>query len=84
MKTLHKLTLALGSMSLGAATAIFWCGALFVDSAEPNLNTVYISEFMAVNGGAFPDREGEYVDWLELHNPTEETVTLAGGYLRDA
>jgi hypothetical protein len=66
-----------------AATAIFWCGALFVDSAEPNLNTVYISEFMAVNGGAFPDREGEYVDWLELHNPTEETVTLTGWYLTD-
>jgi hypothetical protein len=26
MKTLHKLTLALGSMSLGAATAIFYLG----------------------------------------------------------
>ena len=26
MKTFHKLTLALGSMSLGAATAIFYLG----------------------------------------------------------
>lgn len=42
-----------------------------------------INEFMALNDGAFLDEAGEDNDWIELYNPTSETISLAGLYLSD-
>ena len=38
-----------------------------------------INEFMASNQSTVADEFGAYPDWLELYNPTDETVYL-GGY----
>ncbi|NQU22058.1 MAG: lamin tail domain-containing protein, partial [Candidatus Nealsonbacteria bacterium] len=42
-----------------------------------------ISEFMAVNQTTLADFEGDYRDWIELHNPTAEALDLDGWYLTD-
>ena len=34
-----------------------------------------INEFMASNQGTVTDGTGSYSDWLELYNPTDQTVT---------
>jgi len=44
-----------------------------------------ITEFMAVNDGTLDDGDGvgNYPDWIEIHNPTNDTVSLEGWYLTD-
>src|ERR1043166_2926046 len=44
---------------------------------------VRISEFMAVNDGPLTDEDGDYSDWIELHNAGATTVDLLGWYLTD-
>ncbi len=36
-----------------------------------------ISEFMASNGTTLQDGQGNWPDWIEIHNPTAETISLA-------
>jgi hypothetical protein len=38
---------------------------------------------MASNTSALPDPQGEYDDWLELYNVTDQQVDLAGRHLSD-
>lgn len=42
-----------------------------------------ISEFMAENGSNLADEDGDFPDWIEIYNPTAQTVNLAGHYLTD-
>src|SRR5262245_43398563 len=42
-----------------------------------------ITEFMASNKTTLTDRDGSYSDWVEIHNPDTEPVSLAGWYLTD-
>jgi hypothetical protein len=44
---------------------------------------LYISEFLAVNQSVHPDGDGNYSDWVELHNGTDSTVNLSGWHLTD-
>jgi len=44
---------------------------------------VVISEFLAVNGHTLADQDGEYSDWVELHNTSAAPVDLGGWYLTD-
>ena len=53
---------------------------------EPRLllaGDVQISEFMAVNDTTLRDQDNEYVDWIEIHNPTDSPVNLDDWYLTD-
>lgn len=43
-----------------------------------------ISELMAANTNVIADEDGAYSDWIELHNPDETDVNLAGWYLTDS
>ena len=38
---------------------------------------------MAANTKSLVDPQGDYEDWIELHNTSNETVSLAGMYLTD-
>lgn len=49
---------------------------------RPN-SPVVINEFMAKNGQTISDPQGDYEDWIELHNVTPEAIDLAGYYLSD-
>jgi len=42
-----------------------------------------ISEFMASNATGLQDEDGEYSDWIEVHNPGGGAVDLDGWYLTD-
>lgn len=45
---------------------------------------VLINEFMAENGGAFTDPQGEADDWIELRNLTDRPIDMGGRYLTDS
>ncbi len=42
-----------------------------------------ISEFMAVNDSTLANEAGEFVDWIEIHNATDQPASLNGWYLTD-
>ncbi len=44
---------------------------------------VVINEIMASNSQSTPDPQGQYDDWIELHNPTDAPIDIAGMYLTD-
>lgn len=53
------------------------------DDNNPD-KTVVINEFMAVNYVTAADQDGEYDDWIELYNLTDEEIDLTGYYLTDS
>ncbi|MCR5274507.1 MAG: lamin tail domain-containing protein [Clostridiales bacterium] len=74
------------------AAALLVCGAIFFfivrsgsrAKAEKDAvpESVCISEVMAAND-CFPDDDGHYYDWVELHNLTDAAVDLSGWGLSD-
>ncbi|MDZ4781982.1 MAG: lamin tail domain-containing protein [Planctomycetia bacterium] len=42
-----------------------------------------ITEFMADNANTLQDEDGAYSDWIEVYNPTDEPLSLAGYHLTD-
>src|SRR5436190_10121716 len=44
---------------------------------------VRITEFMALNDGPLTDEDGEFSDWIEIHNGGTDVVNLAGWILTD-
>jgi hypothetical protein len=42
-----------------------------------------ISEFMASNARILLDEDGDFSDWIEIHNPSGSAVSLDGYYLSD-
>jgi hypothetical protein len=46
-------------------------------------DSLIISEFMAANESVLADEDGEFSDWIELHNPTDNTIALDGWSLTD-
>jgi hypothetical protein len=42
-----------------------------------------ISEFMADNETTLADDDGDFSDWIEIHNPTAGAIGLAGHFLTD-
>ncbi|MYK20228.1 lamin tail domain-containing protein [Candidatus Poribacteria bacterium] len=55
------------------------------DMSDPSMTgpSVVINELMADNDNTIPDPQGDYDDYLELHNLTDSAVTLTGMYLSD-
>jgi len=50
----------------------------------PTINAApVITEFMASNKVTLADDDGDYSDWIELHNPDPAPVSLQGWYLTD-
>lgn len=52
-------------------------------SAPISEGTLVINEFLASNSAALPDDKGKYSDWIEVYNPTENAINLAGFGLSD-
>ena len=53
------------------------------DDGSPAALTVVINELMASNGETLADPQGDYDDWIELHNTTALDIDLAGMHLSD-
>jgi len=47
---------------------------------EPN---IIINEMLASNSGGISDEDGNTSDWIELYNPTDSAINLAGWFLTD-
>jgi hypothetical protein len=45
---------------------------------------LWISEFMASNTRTLADQDGQFSDWIEIHNPTQSAVALDGWCLTDS
>jgi len=45
---------------------------------------VVVNEFMADNDGIVADSNGDYDDWIELYNNTDQEISLYGYFLSDA
>lgn len=54
-----------------------------IPSSPVNVNDIVINEFMASNISIMPDNYGEYDDWIELHNNTNNALPLYGLQLTD-
>ena len=50
---------------------------------EPKSNVV-INELLPVNRNSGSDQNGEFDDWIELYNLSEETADISGYYLTDS
>lgn len=61
----------------GTSTRTLWLAVL-----QPAGHLI-INEFMASNNSTLRDEDGEFSDWLELHNPTSQPVPLSGYSLTD-
>lgn len=46
--------------------------------------SLQINEFLSSNDGSFSDEFHEYDDWIELYNPSNDTVDIAGLFLTDS
>ncbi len=44
---------------------------------------LFINEYMASNDACCADENGEYDDWVELYNASDDTIDLAGFYMSD-
>lgn len=73
---------------------IFWATTLLLlllaalaiapqPAPQQSQSRLLISELAAANGTLLADEEGDFPDWLELHNPSSQPVNLAGWFLTD-
>ncbi len=65
-----------------------WSGDLNPTPAATNAppgdpSRLKINELLAINQNIIPDPAGEYDDWIEIYNPSSDTIPLAGIYLTD-
>ena len=76
MMRLHHalLFLAIGSLEAGTSGP---------PPIELNVLPICINEFMPANVAAYFNPAGQNADWIELYNPTSETIRLAGWTISD-
>ena len=72
-----------GTTTFSPARAEFGAAHYRVTAPRAKKVTVVINELMAANTHSITDPQGEYEDWLELHNITDKPVMLTGMYLTD-
>ena len=54
-----------------------------ITTSVPVADNIVVNEIMADNDNTIPDPAGEYDDWIELYNPTSDSILLSGKYLTD-
>lgn len=77
-------TLFVADVAAGEIHQVQEWGLRITTSAEPpQPSTVVISEFMASNARTLADSDGDFSDWIELHNLSSQAVNLEGWFLTD-
>ena len=66
----------------GLAQRLPKCGS-FVTQVSAGGTPLAINEYMASNDVTISDEEGEFDDWLEVHNYGSSSINLQGYYLSD-
>lgn len=66
-----------------AAAAFLPVRAAYEFFSIPVSGSLVINEFMASNETIMGDQDGEFDDWIELYNNSEEAINLEGFFLSD-
>ncbi len=66
-----------------AICALLLCLGLTACGEDITSRDVYISEVAAANPGLVSDENGDFPDWIEIHNPTSQAINLGGYMLTD-
>ena len=77
---MRRLIRAGCALLLGLLLVLLCSGVAAVQDATPG---ILITEVLAANTRTVADDQGAYTDWIELHNPTDTTISLAGYTLTD-
>ncbi len=72
-----------GTIAFSPPGAEYYVYTYVVTYAATETSNVVINELMAHNVTTVADPQGEYDDWIELFNTSNETVDLSGMYLSD-
>jgi len=59
------------------------CEFLSLNSNSTSAISLFINEIMADNENTIADESGAFEDWVEIYNPTESAISLAGLFLSD-
>ncbi len=54
-----------------------------VNVAETPLSDLVLNEFLASNNGTIGDENGEFDDWIEIHNLSDKPISLLGYHISD-
>ena len=68
------------ALLLGLLLVLLTPGGSAAQDATPG---ILITEVLAANTRTVADDQGRYADWIELHNPTDTPISLAGYTLTD-
>ncbi|KPK38245.1 MAG: hypothetical protein AMJ65_13190, partial [Phycisphaerae bacterium SG8_4] len=74
--------LVIALLAAGAVNAQFPPGDLAGDLDQTAI-TLTINEFMASNSNSLQDPQGDYDDWIEIHNFGADPIDVGGMYLSD-
>lgn len=72
-----------GSIAISSPGATGISVAVSGTTTSPDLPVLYINEILASNATGITDPNGEFDDWIEIFNPGNEPVDLAGWYISD-
>jgi len=69
---------------------LFWAGAIVLvlqlsacGPAEGSAAQISFNEVMASNSGSHADESGEFDDWIELYNASDQELDLEGYFISD-
>jgi len=62
---------------------VFSAKPLIPDQSGIYSGALVINEFMAANGAGRTDEDGDYSDWIEIHNRSSAAINLSGWSLTD-
>jgi hypothetical protein len=78
--TLTQRVFAMFTGIAGAVVGVLLAGCQPIDGNAPH---VIITEVMSSNASFLEDKDGDFEDWIEIHNPTSMPITLEGYGLSD-
>ena len=71
------------SLSLVMTVSLFGLAGFALSAENQTGISLVINEFMAANSSTVRDPQGQYDDWIEIHNFGSEAVDIGGLYLTD-
>jgi hypothetical protein len=74
---------SLGTTAFEPERAEWGARSYRIGSLNAENSPVVINELMAVNTRSIRDPQGEYDDWIELHNTADTEMDISGMYLSD-